>query len=384
MPAHVAFEDMTARAQVRHMRAVAIDALADYPIRPVRVRLTAHAHNTTFRVDTDDGRRFALRVNLNSNSSVANMDAETSWLEALSSSSDVVVPQPIRTSAGAAHTARRCDVLGRDLRVVVMSWLPGRDLGDRSAEALPDLGRLTAALHDHAETWALPTGAGFPSSSEVLCGDENRLAAGHPSIPSGMQAVVDEAVERVQGHLDDLFAGSASHTIHADIHSGNVKWFRRRLAVFDFDDAMIGLPVQDLGISTYYLRANGVGEASLVDGYAAVRSLPPFTDAQFEAILAGRNLLLLNEVLAAVSRGRGRSATGTSPTPGVVSPRTWSTTSIGSTSPASSRWTGDADSVVGRHGSLPHPQLLDHRAHRPRQVDAVRSHPRDHRRGADA
>ncbi len=40
-----------------------------------------------------------------------------------------------------------------------------------------------------------------------------------------------------------------------------------------------------------------------------------------------------------------------------------------------------ADSVMDRHGSLPHPEFLDHRPHRPWQVDAVRSHPRDHRSG---
>ena len=34
--------------------------------------------------------------------------------------------------------------------------------------------------------------------------------------------------------------------------------------------------------------------------------------------------------------------------------------------------------AVSGDGPVPHPQLLDHRAHRPRQVDAGGSHPRDH------
>ena len=43
--------------------------------------------------------------------------------------------------------------------------------------------------------------------------------------------------------------------------------------------------------------------------------------------------------------------------------------------------------AVAPHGPGPHPQLLDHRPHRPRQVDARRSHPRadaDRRRTRDA
>ena len=36
-------------------------------------------------------------------------------------------------------------------------------------------------------------------------------------------------------------------------------------------------------------------------GYASVRSLPSCTDEQFEALVAGRNLLLLNDLLVAVT-----------------------------------------------------------------------------------
>ena len=39
---------------------------------------------------------------------------------------------------------------------------------------------------------------------------------------------------------------------------------------------------------------------------------------------------------------------------------------------------------LSAHGPTAHPQLLDHRAHRPRQVDARRSHPPAHRHGVGA
>ena len=42
--------------------------------------------------------------------------------------------------------------------------------------------------------------------------------------------------------------------LHADLHNSNLKWCRGRLYVFDFDDSAIGVPMQDLAISAYYLR----------------------------------------------------------------------------------------------------------------------------------
>ncbi len=45
---------------------------------------------------------------------------------------------------------------------------------------------------------------------------------------------------------------------------------------------------------------------------------------------------------------------------------------------------GAASTIAGAHGPEQDPQLLDHRPHRPRQVDAGRPHPRDHRGGLRA
>jgi hypothetical protein len=50
-------------------------------------------------------------------------------------------------------------------------------------------------------------------------------------------------------------------------------------------------------VSAYYLRDNMRQENALHEGYAAVRPLPRCTADQFESLLAGRNLLLLNDLL---------------------------------------------------------------------------------------
>ena len=77
------FEDLSTAAQVARIRRTAFAALADYPLEVARLRLLNHGFNTTYRVDTTDGRRFALRINVNSRRSPQNLAAEVAWLTAL-------------------------------------------------------------------------------------------------------------------------------------------------------------------------------------------------------------------------------------------------------------------------------------------------------------
>ena len=106
-----------------------------------------------------------------------------------------------------------------------------------------------------------------------------------------------------------MYAGQRPIVLHADLHGGNLKWHRGRLAVFDLDDAGFGVPALDLAISTFYLRAGAPGvEEALRQGYAEVRDLPDVSDEQFEALVAARQLLLANSLLASSTaslRARG-------------------------------------------------------------------------------
>lgn len=291
------YVELTMRGQIHRLRQVALAATDAYSFEVRRLRLLLHAYNTTFRVDTVDGRRFALRINTNSLKSDANLDAELAWLDAIARDTDVAVPSPQRTSDGRLRTEVWFEPLERSLPVVVMSWLPGRDLDDRSHDGYRALGRTMARLHEHALTWTPPTGAEFPMHDAVLFDIPNVLATAHPLLTDESRALFAEALGRGQQAYDDVLASGPVIPIHADLHGGNAKWMRGRLSVFDFDDAAMGVPVQDLAISSYYVRDDDAGERALLEGYEEVRSRPATPAADYEAIVAARNVLLANEVL---------------------------------------------------------------------------------------
>jgi Ser/Thr protein kinase RdoA (MazF antagonist) len=292
----VAFEELSARAQVHRLRRVALAALEQYPFEARRLRLLFHGYNTSFRVDTTDGRRFAMRINVNSVTSDASLAAELAWLAALSRDTDIVVPTPQLTAAGAMRASVWFDEMSTEVPVVVMSWLPGRDLDEPTVDACRALGRLTARLHEHAESWSPPAGAAFPALDDVLVGTPN-LLLDRPDITAAERDVFVAAFERIGRAYDELRRTPGRHSLHADLHGGNVKWLRGRMSVFDFDDACHGAPVHDLAISTYYLGRDPELETALRAGYTDLRPLPVRSEDRFESLVAGRNLLLANDVL---------------------------------------------------------------------------------------
>ena len=291
------YEELPTGAQVRRLRQVALRALERYPFDVRRVRLLLHAYNTTFRVDTADGRRFALRINTNSLKSGANLDAEVSWLDAIARDTQVAVPVPQRTTDGRLRTEVWFEPLGRPLPIVVMSWLPGRDLDDGPPAGFRALGRTMALLHEHALTWEPPGDAAFPSHAEVLFDIPNVLETDHHLLTDASRDLFAQVLSRTQAAYDRAMEAGPVIALHADLHGANAKWLRGRLAVFDFDDAAMGVPIQDLAISAYYLRDEAESEAALIAGYEEIRPRPAASAEVYEAIIAARGLLLANEVL---------------------------------------------------------------------------------------
>lgn len=291
------FIEVTARTQANRLRALAARALPAWGLEDASLRLLHHGYNTTFRVDAPDGRRFALRVNVIPTKTEAHLRAEVAWLAALSAETGLGVPTPQRTRDGEWAARVASPDHGRDLPLVLFSWLEGRNIGFRP---LPPqaraVGEAMAVLHDHATTWRPPEDAALPLFDDVLTDLPNRLGD-HPALDADARAVLTEAYARAQELQDRAFAAGEIIPLHADLHGGNLKWHDGRLSVFDFDDAGLGVPALDLAIAVYYLRDDAALEDALREGYAGVRPLPKVSAEIFEGMVAGRNLLLVADLL---------------------------------------------------------------------------------------
>ena len=282
---------MTSDEQVESLREVVQQILSQYAFGEFEFESINHEFNSTFKVTAEDGTRYALRVNVNSDRTRANLNAEIFWVSRIET---VKTPKPVMNSNGAYVTTAWHEASNRELSSVVYTWLEGAEVAeDPTAQQISAMGAAMAKLHIDSEGMVLPPDAELPKTDEFLW-DMNDLLLGEASTLSAEdQALVAAAKTEIMTALADLSAGKQLQPLHADLHLHNAMWHAGELSVFDFDDSAMGLPEQDIATSLYYLDTEEQDEAFLI-GYRSVLALPEFTERQMKLLRLQRRLILLN------------------------------------------------------------------------------------------
>lgn len=282
---------------------MAVAALDAFPVTDVRLDFIAHAENTTFRVTSADG-RYLLRVHRPHRHGRdvdpgAAVQSELEWLVALRAGSDVRVPEPVRTragaltvAAGAGGTTRTCSLL---------RWVDGsiREQSPRPVH-LRRIGDAMAGLHDHADGWIPPPGfVRIRWDWETFFGDV-MVYGDRPGdevwrlLPAQVRRRFDTVAERAAGVLAALGEGPDTFgLIHADLHTGNAVFAGDGVALIDFDDCGFGHRIYDVAVALWELRHEPGYPAyrdALLAGYRARRPLPDDQLAHLDDLIAVREV----------------------------------------------------------------------------------------------
>jgi Ser/Thr protein kinase RdoA (MazF antagonist) len=299
------FAELTERGRVRRIRQVAEVALAWYDLDVVRLRFAAAATNSVFRVDAADGCSYALRVGTTRADTEVDTAAETAWLAALDRDTDLPLVKLCLNRDGLAVTHAQADGVPEVRSCVLFKWLPGALLDDRaSPTTYAELGRIAAALHDHGRSWDPPPGLRplvwnrifyYPDEPVVMFEPAHRSV-----LYSSRLALFETVMERAETELATLHRTGRPGYIHGDLNPWNAMVNRSGVTVFDFEDVMLGFPVQDVAIALFYGRDRGDYQALCAGfrtGYASRRPWPVEYDGQLELLMAARSIMFVNYVM---------------------------------------------------------------------------------------
>ncbi len=299
------YDDLTEHGKIRRLHRLARAALAQYDIDVVRLRCIARDTNTTFRVDCAGGATYSLRVGTRPEDTEVDTATELAWLDALRGDPRIGAPEPQRTRSGELVTVITDPGVTAPRKCVLFSWLPGRPIGDAAtARDYEKLGELAARLHDHGERWQRPATARplvwdrvfyYPTEPVVLYD-----AVHAPVMTPKRRAFVREVEARAAAELDRLSRTALRSVLHGDLHPWNVHRHRNNLLVFDFEDVMVGAPVQDIAITLFYNRDRTDYPAlrdAFEKGYRTLRPWPVEYDGQLELLMAARTVMFINYVL---------------------------------------------------------------------------------------
>ncbi|MGD8245668.1 MAG: phosphotransferase, partial [Anaerolineae bacterium] len=229
---------------------------------------------------------------------------EMDWLAALARETTLSVPRPLPARDGRLVVEAAAAGVPQPRLCAVFHWVPGQDLAHKMTEANAfRLGELMAELHLHARTYQPPAGLSvlrfdrvFPFPEPVVLFDEPYAALVTPE----RRAVFEEAIAWVQSSIDRLKAcGEPMRILHGDLHQWNVRIYRTTLSPIDFEDLMLGWPVQDIATTLYEFPSADIAalRRAFQGGYTHRSGWPERTPGEIDSFVAARGLGLANFVL---------------------------------------------------------------------------------------
>jgi Ser/Thr protein kinase RdoA (MazF antagonist) len=277
--------------------------LQQWNINARDIKTASHSENIVYHVLAEDKREYALRVHRPGYHTLAELESEQLWTDALSRFG-ISVPAAVKTHKGDYFTSVDCD--GSTRYVGLVHWLEGRPLSELSFSPedlcgmLSSLGQICARMHNQASAWCVPPG--FERHHLNVDGffGEAPFWGRFWEVPDLTTAQRDLVLVAREKIIDQLTAyGENQQTysmIHADLHHQNLMVNDERLTVFDFDDAGFGWHQYDLAVALHeYRNRENFDElkSSIIQGYRQERSISDGDLALLPLFLLVRNLALI-------------------------------------------------------------------------------------------
>jgi Ser/Thr protein kinase RdoA (MazF antagonist) len=295
------FYELTTAGRARRLRRLALNLLDHYDLDVCRLRLMSNEFNGVFRLDTAGKTPYVVRVMRPGERTDEEIAAQAIWLAELGRLG-LSVSYPLPNRDGDLVTRAEAPGVPEPRQGMLCTWVPGVSLGHRLTPAnVVKQGELMAQMHAYAAAYTLPEDFAvkvydclYPYNEPWVLGDPAYLAP----LDDAERDRVHHTIPLVEAALARLSASRRPmRLLHGDLHQWNVLISRNKVYAIDFDDLLLGHPVQDIGISLfYYRRRPDYAEivAAFQEGYSSVLPWPEACPDEVETWVTGRALALLN------------------------------------------------------------------------------------------
>ena len=290
------------------LRAIAERALDEWDIPAVQLELISISENTVFRLDTDAGESYVLRIHRPGYHTLAELNSEQQWTAALKRAG-IGVPLPRRTRDGRGYATVPVPSTTEVRHVGIVEWFEGVTLSSIMAQAsdmealalhFNQLGRIAAKIHNQAVDWQIPEGfQRHAFDADGFMGETPFWGPFWvlPELKAAEREYILNARRVIHRVLSDYGkAGGTYSLIHADLHPHNLLVNGDQLHVIDFDDSGFGWHQYEIAVALDAYRKPPyfeVARDALIAGYRSERSLSEPAIELLPMFLLIRSLALL-------------------------------------------------------------------------------------------
>ncbi len=259
------FYQLSPEKQAERMQTLATQALKSWNIKEARLQLIKMRENAVFRVDTQDARRYALRIHRHGYHSDDELRSELQWMQALDRDG-IDVPPIEATKDGALFAVIESSAVPEPRQVDLFGWIEGEQLGSVEGSLEGDLqtlvrthctiGELAARLHNQACNWQLPENFKRHAwDAEGIVGDQPLWGRfwDLEVLSNDERELLTRARDGLREDLSNLSQKRESFgLIHADFAPENLMVHNDRIRLIDFDDSGFGWHLFEIVTSLYF------------------------------------------------------------------------------------------------------------------------------------
>jgi Ser/Thr protein kinase RdoA (MazF antagonist) len=275
--------------------------LARWKMSPdTSIRLLNVSENATFALSDPRGRELVLRLHRVGYSSAGEIRSELAWLNALRRDGVIETAAPVPGADGDLVQILAPVTGGPPRFAVAFERLPGKE--PDSGEAVrwfERLGELTARMHSHAKSWALP--ADFRRKRwdlGAMVGPNGFWGPWRAAIgvtPAGV-AILERALQVIGQRLERFGNGpDVFGLVHADLRLANLLVDGAHLRIIDFDDCGFSWFVYDFATAVSFIEHEPIVPDLLrawCTGYRKAAALSAAAEAEIPTFVILRRILL--------------------------------------------------------------------------------------------
>ncbi|MBW3624029.1 MAG: phosphotransferase [Armatimonadetes bacterium] len=300
------YREITRKGQIRRMRGLALAALKQFEIEPLRVEFLTHGENTTFRVsarsrESSPPESYLLRIHIDHPTYRDTLPvlSELQWLQSLRRSEGLEVPEPVPTRDGAWVVREEAEGVPGARSCVLFRWMEGshgRDRHYRDPDFWDRMGEFLGKLHRHSEYFSPPPEFTRQRWDGYECYYEQPLELGLETVRAYCTPedadLVRRVLDQIRRVLTEMGEGrEVFGLVHADMHGGNRLVHRGRIKAIDFDDGGFGHYLYDIVLVLRDAQGPDCRNAFL-RAYRRIRSFPEEHERYFHTfrLLRGMNM----------------------------------------------------------------------------------------------
>lgn len=301
------YKDLTPIGKKRRLKKLASYALSFYDIKVDKLDFLAEETNIFYKVVTEDGTKYALKIFQEESSTIEDNLAEVFFINTVRDNSDITVPSVIPSKENKYVLTLETEYFDIPKRVAIYTWVEGKDFdGMENDKRFYRLGQITAELHNATKDTIFPKGISPKKWDKVFYyrGEEPvyKEQQYQNFLDDNYHRVMDFIIPYLDKKLSEYYIGAKPQLIHADLNPWNVKMYKGEMRIIDFEEAMYGMPVHDFAIMLFYYRYDKNFDYENIKkhffaGYASIRQLPEFTEFDLELLMTARRVNFLNYVL---------------------------------------------------------------------------------------